>query len=98
MQQFCKRETPFEPQLGKYMEVMDVRENQLAFTGAVGRRVMPPPPESYISVPPHDSVTTVFNLAKHYSIKTGQYTAKYIGGGVSGLESSNEIKITITDS
>jgi len=59
MQQFCKWETPFEPRLGKYMEVMDVRENQVAFTGAVARRVMPPPPESYISVPPHDSVTTV---------------------------------------
>ena len=97
VQQFCKWETPFEPQLGKYMEVTDVQDNEVAFKGAVARRVMPPPPGSYIPVPAHDSVTTVFNLAKNYSIKPGQYKAKYIGGGVSGLESSNEIKITITD-
>jgi hypothetical protein len=96
-QRFCKWETPFEPRLGKYMEITDVQGNEASFTGAMARRVMPPPPESYIEVPPHDSVRTVFNLAKNYSLSSGEYKARYTGGGVSGLETANEIKITITD-
>lgn len=94
-QQFCKWETPFEPRLGKYMEIIDQQGNEAQFTGAMARRVMPPPTESYIQVPPHDSVRIVFDLAKNYSLKSGQYTVRYIGGGISGLQSGNEIKISI---
>lgn len=96
VQRFCKWETPFEPHLGKYMEVTDLQGNEAMFMGAMARRVMPPPPESYIEVPPHDSVTTVFNLSEKYSIGTGEYTVKYTGGGVSGLEAGNEIKIKVS--
>jgi hypothetical protein len=97
VQRFCKWETPFEPLLGKYMDITDGQGNQADFLGAMARRVMPPPPESYIEVLPHDSVSTVFNLAKNYSMKSGRYTVKYTGGGVSSLEGGNEINITITD-
>ena len=93
---FCKWETPFEPQLGKYMEVTDEQGNEALFTGAMAKRMMPPPPESYIDVPSHDSVRTVFNLAKNYSVKSGEYKARYIGGGISGLEAGNGITFTIT--
>ena len=48
VQHFCKWETPFEPRLGKYFEITDVQGNEVQFTGAMARRVMPPPPESYI--------------------------------------------------
>jgi hypothetical protein len=96
VQRFCKWETPFEPFLGKYMEVIDDQGNEALFTGPMARRVMPPPAESYIQVQPHDSVSTVYNLAKNYTMKPGNYTVKYTGGGVSGLDTGNEIKITIT--
>nr|WP_315399155.1 hypothetical protein [uncultured Sphingobacterium sp.] len=95
MQRFCKWETPFEPFLGKYMEIIDVQGNEAEFTGPMAKRMMPPPEESYIQVSPHDSVSTVFNLAKNYSIKPGKYTVKYTGGGISGLEPGNEIKIVV---
>lgn len=94
-QRFCKWETPFEPFLGKYMEIVDDKGNEAQFTGPMARRVMPPPAESYIEVPPHNSVSTNFNLAKNYSIKPGQYTVKYTGGGISGLQTGNEIKISV---
>ncbi|MDT0678666.1 hypothetical protein [Autumnicola musiva] len=97
VQQFWKWETPFEPRVGKYMEVTDEQGNKAAFKGAMARRVMPPPPESYIEVPPHDSVKTTFNIAKNYCIKSRRYTVKYSGGGVSELEAGNALKITVRD-
>jgi len=95
VQRFCKWETPFEPMLGKYMEIIDEQGIEAQFTGPMARRVMPPPAESYILVQPHDCVSTVYNLAKNYTIKPGKYTVKYTGGGVSGLHEGNEVKITV---
>lgn len=92
---FCKWETPFEPNLGKYFEVEDVEGNEAPFKGAMAKRVMPPPAESYITVPPHDSVQTTINLAKNYTITNTSYTVRYSGGGVSGLAAGNEIKFAI---
>lgn len=97
VQRFCKWETPFEPGIGKYMDLTDARGTEPPFIGAMARRVMPPPPESYITIPPHDSIRTVFNLADNYSIEPGQYTVKYSGGGISGLDAGNEIDISVTD-
>ncbi|WP_374163685.1 hypothetical protein [Arcticibacter sp. MXS-1] len=94
---FCKWETPFEPHLGKYLEVKDEQGNEAAFKGAMARRVMPPPPESYISIPPHDSVKTVFNVARNYSLAKGRYTISYTGEGVSGLKGANDIRVEVTD-
>lgn len=94
-QRFVKWETPFEPQLGKYLEVMDEKGQEAEFKGAMARRVMPPPAEAYIEVPAHDSVRTAFNLAKNYTLAAGQYTIKYVGGGVSGLDAGKEIKIEV---
>ncbi|MDJ1468848.1 hypothetical protein QNI19_03700 [Cytophagaceae bacterium DM2B3-1] len=96
-QRFCKWETPFEPRLGKYLEVIHENGTEAIFKGAMARRVMPPPAETYIEVAPHDSVRTVFNLPDNYAITTGQYTVKYSGGGVSGLDAGNEIKIKISN-
>jgi hypothetical protein len=96
LQRFCKWETPFEPHLGKYLEVIDDKGTEATFIGATARRVMPPAPESYINVPPHDSVSTNFDVAKNYSIRRESgYTVKYIGGGISELPASNKLKITV---
>ena len=94
-QRFCKWETPFEPRLGKYFEVTDDKGNEAAFKGAMARRVMPPPQEAYIEIPPHDSVKTVVNLANSYTLSKAKYTIKYTGGGVSGLDAGNAISVTL---
>ncbi len=93
-QRFCKWETPFEPRLGKYFDIEDNKGSKAAFKGAMARRVMPPPPEAYIEVSAHDSVRTVINLANHYTFVADKYTLKYTGGGVSGLNAGNTIRIT----
>lgn len=95
-QRFVKWETPFEPFLGKYLEIKDTNGTEAEFRGAMARRVMPPPAEAYIEVAAHDSVNTVFNAAKNYSLAAGAYSIKYTGGGVSGLESGKEVKVTVT--
>jgi hypothetical protein len=94
-QRFCKWETPFEPRLGKYFEVTDDKGNEAVFKGAMARRVMPPPQEAYIEVAPHDSVKAVINLANNYTLASGNYTVKYTGGGVSGLDAGNSLSITL---
>lgn len=96
-QRFVKWETPFEPRLGKYLEIKNEQGTEVEFKGAMARRIMPPPAEAYIEVAAHDSVSTVFNAATNYSIGSGQYTIKYSGGGVSGLDAGKEIKITVAN-
>src|SRR5690606_4816580 len=97
VRRFCKWETPFDPGIGKYMDILDAQGTEPSFIGAMARRVMPPPPESYIEVPPHDSLKTVFNLADNYAIKAGQYTVRYSGGAMGDFIAGNEIKITVVD-
>lgn len=97
-QRFCKWDTPFDPGIGKYMGISDAQGNEPPFIGAMARRVMPPPPESYIEVPANDSLTTVFNLADSYSLENSRYTIRFIGGGISGLNAGNDVKIRVRDS
>lgn len=94
-QKFVRWETPFEPRLGKYLDVIDEKGQEAAFKGAMARRVMPPPAEAYIAVPAHDSVQTTFNVTTNYTLAEGQYTIKYVGGGVSGLEAGKALKIKV---
>lgn len=97
-QRFCKWDTPFDPGIGKYMDISDAQGNEPPFIGAMARRVMPPPPESYIEVPANDSLTTVFNLADSYSLENSRYTIRFIGGGMSGLNAGNDVKVRVNDS
>lgn len=92
---FCKWETPFDPGIGKYMDIADAQGKEPSFIGAMARRVMPPPAESYLEVPPNDSLTTVFNLADSYAMDPGQYSVRYSGGAMGDFTAGNEIKITI---
>lgn len=95
VQRFVKWETPFEPHIGKYIEVLDTQGEDAQFTGAMARRVMPPPADAYLEVPAHDSLRTEFNLAKNYVLKVGDYNLKYTGGGVSNLPETPLLKITV---
>lgn len=95
VQRFVKWETPFEPRIGKYLEVTDEKGQEAEFRGAMARRLMPPPAEAYLEVPAHDSLSTSFNLATNYLLSSGTYTIKYVGGGVSGLDTGKTIRITV---
>lgn len=83
---FLKWHTPFEPPLSKYVDVKGEDGQETNYKGAMAKRMMPPPADSYIKVAPGDSTSATADLAKAYAIeKPGKYTVVYNSTGVSGL-------------
>ncbi|MCD0490107.1 protease [Pedobacter sp. MC2016-14] len=84
--QFCKWHTPFEPLISKYLDITDENGNEVAYQGAMAKRVMPPPADSYLKVQPGDSLAVTVDVLKGYAItKPATYTLKYSGQNMSGL-------------
>ncbi|GGI50767.1 hypothetical protein GCM10011425_19790 [Mucilaginibacter galii] len=87
VQRFCKWHTPFEPLLSKYLDVKNDKGEDVAYQGAMAKRIMPPPESSYLSLNPKDSISANVDLLKAYAIKTpGNYTITYVGENMSGLK------------
>ena len=86
LQQFCKWHTPFEPLMSKYLDVKDENGEEVNYRGAMAKRIMPPPADSYIKVGPKDSLVATIDLLKGYAIsKPSRYTIVYSGQNMSGL-------------
>jgi hypothetical protein len=94
---FCKWETPFEPRIGKYFEIVDDKGNEAVFKGAMARRVMPPPASVYITVAAKSRVKTEINLSTNYALAKSKYKLTYVGGGVSGLQAKNVISFSVAN-
>lgn len=85
-QRFCKWHTPFEPLMSKYLEVKDETGQEIQYQGAMAKRIMPPPADSYIKVNSKDSTSASVDLLKAYAIKSpSKYTITYVGQNMSGL-------------
>ena len=85
-QQFCKWHTPFEPLLSKYLEIKDEQGVEMLYRGAMAKRIMPPPAESYIMVNKKDSVSATVDLLKAFAItRPSKYTITYTGQDMSGV-------------
>lgn len=85
-QHFCKWHTPFEPFISKYLEIKSASGEEVNYKGAMAKRVMPPPADSYIAVNGKDSVSITVDILKGYDItKPAKYTITYVGQGMSGL-------------
>lgn len=86
VQHFCKWHTPFEPLMSKYLDVKAANGEEVDYKGAMAKRVMPPPADSYIAVKPGDSLSVDVDVLKAYSItKPGKYSINYVGQNISGL-------------
>lgn len=86
VKQFCKWHTPFEPLLSKYLDITDESGEEVLYKGAMAKRIMPPPADSYIKIKPKDSLSVVVDLLKGYSIsKPSVYKLKYNAQNMSGL-------------
>jgi hypothetical protein len=86
VQQFCKWHTPFEPLLSKYLDITDESGEEALYKGAMAKRMMPPPADSYIKINPKDSLSIVVDLSKGYTIsKPSVYKLKYNAQNMSGL-------------
>jgi len=86
VQQFCKWHTPFEPLLSKYLDITNESGEEANYQGAMAKRMMPPPADSYLKVQPNDSLSVVVNVSKGYNItKPSTYNVKYNAQNMSGL-------------
>ncbi|PWK78386.1 hypothetical protein LX99_02230 [Mucilaginibacter oryzae] len=89
---FCKWHTPFEPLISKYLEVKDESGQEMQYKGAMAKRVMPPPADSYIKVNAKDSLSVTTDLLKAFDIsKPAKYTVVYVGQNMSGLAVADSI-------
>jgi hypothetical protein len=92
---FCKWHTPFEPLISKYLDIKDSDGQEVDYKGAMAKRIMPPPADSYLSINPGDSLSVDVDLTKGYAIeKPGTYTLKYSGGNMSGLVVKDSLTFT----
>lgn len=86
IQQFCKWHTPFEPLLSKYLDITDESGEEALYKGAMAKRMMPPPADSYVKVKPKDSLSVLVDISKGYTIsKPSVYKLKYNAQNMSGL-------------
>ena len=89
---FCKWHTPFEPLLSKYLDIVDEDGEEVIYQGAMAKRVMPPPAESYIKIAARDSISGEVDLLKGYGIsKVGKYRVTYVGENMSGVAETNSV-------
>jgi hypothetical protein len=86
VQTFCKWHTPFEPLISKYLDIKSENGEEAPYKGAMAKRIMPPPADSYIKVNPGDSLSVDVDLLKGYDIsKPGKYSISYNAQNMSGL-------------
>jgi len=96
-QHFCKWHTPFEPLISKYLDVKSASGEEVNYKGAMAKRVMPPPADSYMAVNPKDSLSTTIDILKGYDItKPAKYTITYVGQNMSGLLVKDSISFVYT--
>lgn len=95
-QKFCKWHTPFEPPMSKYLDIKDEQGTEVQYQGAMAKRVMPPPADSYLEVKSVDSLSTKVDLRKSYQItKPGKYTVVYNAEGISGISVPDSISFVL---
>lgn len=86
VQEFCKWHTPFEPLMSKYLDIKNEKGEEAAYKGAMAKRMMPPPADSYLKVNPKETLSTKVDLLVGYDLKAGnKYTITYAGENMSGL-------------
>ncbi|RYE20302.1 MAG: protease [Sphingobacteriales bacterium] len=90
--QFCKWHTPFEPPMSKYLDIKNAAGEEVNYKGAMAKRIMPPPADSYLELAAADSVTTYADLLRSYAIdKPARYTIVYNSQNMSGLVVSDSV-------
>lgn len=93
---FCIWHTPFEKLSSKYLDVNLEDYTPVDYKGAMAKRMMPPPADSYRKLNAGDSTSADFNLADAYHItKAGNYTIKYNSATVSGIVMTDSLKIYV---
>src|SRR5690606_20749911 len=61
---FTQYHTPFEGMMSKFLTVKDSAGNEINYIGAMTRRVMPPPADTYHTVAPGATKSESFDMKK----------------------------------
>ena len=93
---FTTYHTPFEGMISKFLTVTDSAGQEVKYQGAMAKRVMPPPAETYRTVATGQREHTTFDLRKGYAIEQpGSYTLQYNGEQISGIANGEPVTITV---
>ncbi|MBC7565594.1 MAG: protease [Pedobacter sp.] len=86
IQQFCKWHSLFKPLISKYLDITNESGEEANCKGAMAKRVIPPPANSYVKIAPKDSLSVIVDLAIGYNItKPSTYKLEYNAQNISGL-------------
>lgn len=95
---FTQYHTPFEGMMSKFVDVKDEAGNEMNYIGAMTRRIMPPPENTYHTLAPGESKSVTFALKRGFEIiKPGVYKVNYIQVPINEIQGSKTIKITVTE-
>lgn len=95
---FTKYNTPFEGFLGDFLEIKNDKGDKMNYIGPMAKRVMPPPADAFVVVPPNEKKWVDIDIKQGYKIdNTGNYILKFLGDEINGLSSGEPIKISLKD-
>lgn len=95
---FTQYHTPFEGMMSIFLDVKDGEGNEINYIGAMTRRIMPPPENTYHTLAPGESKSVTFPLKKGYDItKPGTYKISYIPTSINEIQGGKTLKITVTE-
>ncbi|GHE30395.1 hypothetical protein [Sphingobacterium griseoflavum] len=93
---FTQYHTPFEGFLSNFLTITHAEGQEVPYMGAMTRRVMPPPADTYRIVAPGKQDSIRFNVSKGYRFeKSGTYTIQYNSGAISGISNGDAIQIEL---
>lgn len=95
---FTQYHTPFEGFISNFLTITNTQGTEVPYLGAMAKRVMPPPAESYCTVAPSTSDSIRFSIMKGYGItQPGTYTIQYNAGNVSGMANGEPVVVRVVE-
>ncbi|TDS12287.1 hypothetical protein [Sphingobacterium paludis] len=93
---FTQYHTPFEGFFSNFLTITDASGQEVPYIGAMTRRIMPPPADTYHTLAPGTEDSVRFNVTKGYRFeKAGTYTLLYNSGAISGILQTKSISIVL---
>jgi len=93
---FTQYHTPFEGFMSNFLTITDASGAEVPYIGAMTRRIMPPPEETYHTLAPGAQDSVRFDLSKGYRFeKPGTYTLRYNSGTISGIAKTEAMDIVL---
>ncbi|KGE13476.1 hypothetical protein [Sphingobacterium deserti] len=93
---FTQYHTPFEGFMSNFLTITDASGAEVPYIGAMTRRIMPPPEETYHTLAPRAQDSVRFALSKGYHFeKPGTYSLLYNSGTISGISQTEATEIVL---